>query len=84
MSRPIISNDAPIDVPVLMEAGPPVRTNEPLPTEIGDKVRFWVPFNKTDGLTGVIKAFAAKGYAHVIMDDGSSERYIPIKYLVKL
>lgn len=79
MNRPAPNIHAPPSSPVQ-----PVRTTEPLPTAVGDKVRFWVPGSKTDGLTGTVKSLVAMGMAFVTMDNGSSERYIPIKYLVKL
>lgn len=79
MNRPVMLPDIKVAVQVA-----PVRTNEPLPTAVGDKVRFWVPGSKTDGLTGTVKSLVAMGMAFVTMDNGSSERYIPIKYLVKL
>lgn len=85
MIRPARNGIAPnIGTPMLMHAGPPVRTNEPLPDAVGNKVRLWVPFDKSDGLTGTVKAFAAMGMAYVTMDNGSPERYIPVKYLVKI
>ena len=63
---------------------PPARTDEPLPDAVGDKVRFWVPGGRSDGLTGTVKAFAAMGMAYVTMDDGSPRRYVPVKYLVRI
>jgi hypothetical protein len=71
---------------------PEPRHTGPYPTANGDKVKFGIVGSKTDGLTGVVRLmvggnnpkFPTSGMAHITMDDGSSERYIPIKYLVKI